>query len=201
MAAMRLALALALLVSCQTPVPTRRHEDVAESAPQREPPPPSGDSTKLVLASGATMTLPAGARSANAPSGLPDPVKATHVYILGEDARLAVNELAPPPGGCGKALDDEWAKMKKAQGDTDAERLKYRQLHDVAELDLAGRRALYSASRHAPGDGSAQKASLATLLVCGERDYLVLMYAVKRPDLPADAKDKLVAVANSYAAP
>ena len=110
-------------------------------------------------------------------------------------------EMALPAGGCDKALDDEWAKMEKAKGDTDPKRLELRRMQGIERLTIAGRRALYSASGHTPGEASTQRASLATLLTCTDRDYLVVMYAVKGPALPADAKQRLTDMVASYAPP
>ncbi len=215
---MRLAsLVLLGVVACNTPVRPDggRGTAATEEAPPTRPsaterggdsrglaPTPKGTlgpSGTILLASGASLTPPAGAKAFDVPAALPSEVRSAHVFELVGGARLMVNELTHEGQTCEAALEKEWAKMQAARGDTDPERLKYRQMKSVDRLDVDGRRAIYGASSHGTGEPG-QLAALATLLFCAGEDQVVAMLAAKQAEVPTDAKDVLLGLVKSYRA-
>jgi hypothetical protein len=189
-------------VACDTPVRAKNDggatAPAASTATTATAAAATASAGKLPLTSGASLAIPATARSEEAPSVLPDQALRAHMFTLGEDARLMINELKRPDGGCGKALDEEWGKMQKAQDDTDQQRLKFRRMQNIEQLEIAGNRVLFSASSHSPGGD--QKAALATLMLCTARDYVVIMYAVKKSEIGSEVKPMMIGIANSYSA-
>jgi hypothetical protein len=211
---MRLAFALLLaLTACDTPVAQKRAPDAGATAdaPRRpvagasatvSPVPgasgsPSALPGKLLLTSGATLILPPGLTPVDSPGELPKEVKSARVFKLPGDARLMVNELDHGAEPCTTALDREWEKMQAAQGDTDPERLKFRQMKDIERLELEGKKGAYGASSHGTGQPG-EVAGLATLIFCGGEDLVVAMLAAKQPEVPPSAKAVLLDLLRSH---
>lgn len=212
------------LVACNTPV---NNHDSVDGRPLREattaspasataatvrPPPlgvpavvpapiraplPDAIEGKIVLVSGSTLDLPAGAGAASPPTDLPAEVKRAQVWKFANESRLMMNELSLGGEACEAVLEREWSKMKAAEGDTDPERLKFRRVRSVDKLELGGRRAIFSVSTHETGTPG-ESASLATLILCTPLDYIVAMLATKNADAAAEAKAKLLTLINSY---
>ncbi|MBM4360009.1 MAG: hypothetical protein FJ096_18040 [Deltaproteobacteria bacterium] len=158
-----------------------------------------GPGGTILLASGASLTPPAGATEADLPSALPAEVRSAHVFTLAGDARLMVNEVSHEGQTCAAALDKEWAKMQAARGDTDPERLKFRKMRDVERLEVGGLRAIYGASSHGTGQPG-EVASLATLVFCAGEDQVVAMLAARQAEVPPNAKETLFALLQSHRA-
>lgn len=183
----------------------------AATATTTAPPPvqPAGEPGVLKLASGATLAMPAEAKASelkNAAQRLPGVVKAAHKYELGGDKRLLlVNEMDREGLACDAVLDRELARANEAQADTDAQKRALRQVKGITELKLGEHRALYAVSANrapSPGGGATDTSKpmmgVATLMMCQNEDYVVIMHATDQNVAAEDTKKMLVALASSY---
>lgn len=180
----------------------------AKQAPAAAPA-PTGDPSKLALASGATLAIPAGATAktmAKASSRLPGVVKAAHKYELGSAKRLLlVNEMDREGLACDAVLDRELDRANKAKADTDPQKQAMRKMKGITEIKVGGHRALYAVSQNrAPTPGSAEADTskpmlgVTTLIMCRNKDYVVMMHAADQSVSAEDTKKILVSIAASY---
>lgn len=163
----------------------------------------------LKLASGATLDVPSGATPSamnNAAERLPGVVRAAHKYELGSEKRLLlVNEMDPEGLDCKAVIDRELDRVNKAKADTNETRRAMREVKGVTELKIGEHRALYAVSGNRvpePGGSAADTSKpmlgVATLIMCRDKDYVVMMHAADQSVLPEDTKKMLVAIAASY---
>jgi hypothetical protein len=186
--------------AASAPAPT------VSAAPAAErPAPPSGDPTVLTLTSGATLKMPAGARAKEmkaADKRLPGQVKQAYKYELTSDGKrlMLVNEMDREGMTCQALLDRELERANKAKEERDPQKLALREMKGVTAIEIGGHRALWAESLNKPGSAAEGKMGVATLMMCRDEDYLVLMVAGTEPVAPDDTKTMLTTIAASYAA-
>ena len=160
--------------------------------------------TTLDLLGGGRLKLPAGAmpKDTSTTSRLPDVVGRSHIYRMGDEKHLLmINELSLDGGTCESAMDEELARMKAAKEDTDPKRLHFRRLGDVETLKVKGQRVLYGESKNrglSGADAGRPMVAMANLLVCHGANYLLILYASDKPQLPEGTKQMLLDLAGSY---
>jgi hypothetical protein len=216
---MRRVALLLLLAACHSspsPPPADAGPDKTASRPKipvsaavigtssEKAPTVAGSTIKATLSSGATLTMPANAvvRDMKGQSRLPEMVHATHLFNLGGPKRLLmVNETKLDGRTCDAALDAELERMSKAKSDTDSARTFYRQVGKVEDTKMSGVRVLYgdSMNRGISGrDAGRPAVAMATLIMCREQDFVVMMYTLDQPELPQGIKQMFGAIVSSY---
>lgn len=196
-------------VASPTPPSSAAATATATTAAAAPTPQPPGEPGVLRLASGATLAMPQEARASelkNAAQRLPGVVKAAHKYELGGEKRLLlVNEMDREGLACDAVLDRELTRANKAQADTDEQKRALRQVKGITELKLGEHRALYAVSANrapTPGGGATDTSKpmmgVATLMMCQNDDYVVIMHATDQTVSAEDTKKMLVTLAASY---
>ena len=161
----------------------------------------SGGGGPLVLRGGASLQLPAGVETARIPGGLSDAAGVAHAFKLpGGRRRLVVSEL--PLGGltCREKLDEDVARMKGAQTETDPQRLALRRVNLIEDRVVGGHRVLYTESMQGTSlaDAGAPFAAVASATMCEGEDLLLMVYVSDEGRLDPAIKPMLDALVASY---
>ncbi|MEM9692201.1 MAG: hypothetical protein AAGA56_06640 [Myxococcota bacterium] len=164
--------------------------------------------TTTKLSNGATLTLPQGTveKTFTGAKNLPAGVGKTKMFrVAGDEKRLLlVSEMDRDGKACNVVLDEQLAKMKASQDETDPQKLAVRKVGSVEVLKAGGERLLFSQAKQKgikSADGSDMPfVGMANAIFCRDETYVVLMYASnpEKPEPAGSQKKLLETVAASY---
>jgi hypothetical protein len=169
--------------------------------PSAVAPAASGGGGPLGLRGGASLQLPTGAEITRIPGGLSDAAGVPHAFKLpGGRRRLVVSELPLAGLSCREKLDEDAARMKDAQKETDPQRLALRRVNAIEDRVVGGHRVLYTESMQGTSlsDAGAPFAAVASATMCEGEDLLLMVYVSDEGRLDPAIKPMLDALVASY---